>query len=442
MTKRSYIRIVSYIGFMLAVIVISSVMSATNMKAYKTELEVSYQQSLAEFAECLDKVDTDITKSLVSNSKGEVYDLSRDLYAQCSTAKNAMSRLPVSQMELGNAYKFLSQCSDYAQYIGSKIDKNEIITEEEHQNLKNLLGYAQKFSEQAKDMVATVNAGAMITEGEVKSVNQINVYPLSNSFNAGAEIFEDFPTLLYDGPFSDQVLNKASKLVKSADVKTREECRKIFASAIGADVNNVSYETDDKSKIPCYTFKCGRYTGLVTKQGGYIKEILYSGRIQSSNITAENACNLAVKALEELGYSNMTVCYYNVENNICTVNCAYQKDNVCYYSDLIKVGISMNDGELVSMDAKTYLTNHTNRKPKIAKLSTNQAKKKLSKYIEVKNSKMCVIPKESGKETQCYEFTCKSKDTGEDTLVYINCDTGEEEDIMMVLKSASGTLVK
>lgn len=442
MTKRSYIRIVSYIGFMLAVIVISSVMSATNMKAYKTELEVSYQQSLAEFAECLDKVDTDITKSLVSNSKGEVYDLSRDLYAQCSTAKNAMSRLPVSQMELGNAYKFLSQCSDYAQYIGGKIDKNEIITEEEHQNLKNLLGYAQKFNEQAKDMVATVNAGAMITEGEVKSINQINVSPLSNSFSAGAEIFEDFPTLLYDGPFSDQVLNKASKLVKSADVKTREECRKIFASAIGADVNNVSYETDDKSKIPCYTFKCGRYTGLVTKQGGYIKEILYSGKIQNSNITAENACNLAVKALEELGYSNMTVCYYNVENNICTVNCAYQKDNVCYYSDLIKVGISMNDGELVSMDAKTYLTNHTNRKPKIAKLSTNQAKKKLSKYLEVKNSKMCVIPKESGKEIQCYEFTCKSKDTGEDTLVYINCDTGEEEDIMIVLKSASGTLVK
>lgn len=442
MTKRSYIRIISYISFMLAVIVISSVMSATNMKAYKTELEVSYQQSLAEFAECLDKVDTDITKSLVSNSKGKVYDLSRDLYAQCSTAKNAMSRLPVSQMELGNAYKFLSQCSDYAQYIGGKIDQNKVITEEEHQNLKNLLGYAQKFSEQAKDMVATVNAGAMITEGEVKSVNQINVSPLSNSFSAGAEIFEDFPTLLYDGPFSDQVLNKASKLVKSGDVKTREECRKIFASAIGADVNNVSYETDDKSKIPCYTFKCGRYTGLVTKQGGYIKEILYSGKIQNSNITAENACNLAVNALEELGYSNMTICYYNVENNICTVNCAYQKDNVCYYSDLIKVGISMNDGELVSVDSKTYLTNHTNRKPKIAKLSTNQAKKKLSKYLEVKNSKMCVIPKESGKETQCYEFTCKSKDTGEDTLVYINCDTGEEEDIMIVLKSASGTLVK
>ena len=55
---------------------------------------------------------------------------------------------------------------------------------------------------------------------------------------------------------------------------------------------------------------------------------------------------------------------------------------------------------------------------------------------------MCVIPKESGKEVQCYEFTCKSNDTGEDILVYINCDTGDEEDIMILLKSANGTLVK
>ena len=157
MTKRSYIRIVSYIGFMLIIIVASSVLSASNMKAYKTELEVSYQQSLAELSECLDKVNTDITKSLMSNSNGEIYDLSRDLYAQCSTAKNAMSRLPINQMELTNAYKFLSQCSDYAQYVGTKIDNGEQITHEELDNLKALLRYAEKFNEQTNNMVATVN---------------------------------------------------------------------------------------------------------------------------------------------------------------------------------------------------------------------------------------------------------------------------------------------
>lgn len=92
MTKRSYIRVLSYISFLLFIIAVSSIMTASSLKSYKTELEVSYRQSLAELAECLDNVDTDISKSLVSSSYGEIYDLSRDLFAQCSTAKNAMSR--------------------------------------------------------------------------------------------------------------------------------------------------------------------------------------------------------------------------------------------------------------------------------------------------------------------------------------------------------------
>lgn len=442
MTKRSYIRVLSYISFLLFIIAVSSIMTASSLKSYKTELEVSYRQSLAELAECLDNVDTDISKSLVSSSYGEIYDLSRDLFAQCSTAKNAMSRLPIEQLKLSNAYKFLSQCSDYAQYIGTKIDKGEAISSEEHKNLKALLRYAQKFSDQVDEMVSATNSGAMITENEIRSSGEINTTPLSNSFSSGAKVFENFPTLLYDGPYSDQVLNKSSQLIKSADVKTRDECRQIFADALGVSVNNVSYETDDKSRIPCYTFKCGRYTGLITKQGGYIKEILYSGKIQSKNISAQNACNLAVKALERLGYKDMKVCYYDIKDNTCTVNCAYTKNGAYYYPDLIKVGISMNDGELLSLDAKTFLTNHTARQPKKAKLTAEQAQKKLSIFLKVNDVKMCVIPKESGKEVQCYEYTCESSDTGEKVLVYLNCDTGEEEDILIMIESQNGVLVK
>ena len=167
MTKRTYVRIVSYIGFILALVIAAMIISTSSLKTYKGELEVSYRQSLSELNECLNKIDTDITKSLYSNSYGEIYDLSRDLYALCGTAKNAMSRLPVSQLELNNAYKFLSQCSDYAQYIGKKAEKGEEITDEEHNNLKALLTYAQKFCNSTDEMVATMNAGAKITENQV-----------------------------------------------------------------------------------------------------------------------------------------------------------------------------------------------------------------------------------------------------------------------------------
>lgn len=106
-------------------LITSVLVNTANMNKYKSQLEVNYQQSLTELSECLNNVNTDLNKTLYSGSSGEIYDLNRDLYAQCATAKNALSRLPVGQMELGNTYKFLSQASDYAQYIGAKIEKGE-----------------------------------------------------------------------------------------------------------------------------------------------------------------------------------------------------------------------------------------------------------------------------------------------------------------------------
>lgn len=442
MTRRSYVRITSYIIFVLTIIIAFAIVNTRSMTNYKNQLELTYQQSLTELSECLDSVNTDLTKSLYSNSAGEIYDVSRDLYAQCSTAKNAISRLPVSQMELGNTYKFLSQASDYAQYIGGKIENGKQISEEEHQNIYKLLEYAQKFSDAADEMVRIVESGARITEGEVSNSSEIKVTSLSNSFSESAKTFESFPTLLYDGPFSDQILNKSSQLVKNSDVKTKDECMQIAADCLGVSTNKVSFEADEQSTLPCYTYTCGRYTVSVTKQGGYIKSILYSGVINDTGITEQNAVNIAKDFLEKIGYDNMSECYYNTANNICTVNFAYCEDNVYCYSDLIKCGISLNDGTVVSLDAKTYLTNHIERADFSPKLSTSDCQKLLSKYLTVKSVKQCVIPKENGSEVQCYEFLCTSRDTGDDTLIYINCDTGNEEDIMLLLYTDNGTLVK
>ncbi len=442
MTKRSYIRIVSYIGFLLAIIIATAIISTTSMQSYKMELEASYQQSLTELGECLDNINTDLTKSLYSNSYGEIYDLSRDLYAQCSTAKNAMSRLPVKQMELNNAYKFLSQASDYAQYIGKKAESGKTISEEEHNNLRKLLGYAEKFNDATSDMVSVIENGGMITKSEVKLDREINTSSLSNNFSQSSNTFKDFPTLLYDGPFSDQVLNKRSKLVHASKVYTKDQCLAIASYALGVKKAKTTYETDDQSTLPCFVFRYGKSTVSVTKQGGFVKEILYSGNIANSRISEDQACRYATKYLEKIGYSDMKENYYTVNDNICTINCVYEKDGVTYYGDIIKVGVSMEDGDIVELDSKTFLTNHIKRSKKKAKISEKEARKRVSKYLDIKKAKMAVIPKESGNEVACYEFTCTSKDTGEEALVYINIENGREEDIMLLLKTDNGTLVK
>ncbi len=442
MKLRGYVRITSFMILALAILFATAIVNTKNMNSYKQQLEVSYQHSLSELAECMSTVNTDLTKSLYSNSSAELRQLSRELFAKCSVAKNAVSRLPVSQMELGNIYKFLSQASDYAQYIENKLENGGKITEQEHKNIKALLEYSEKFAASASEMMRSVSSGAKITDGGVKSRTSVSVTPLSNSFSESAKSFESFPTLIYDGPFSDRVLNKKSKLVSNAEIKTREECKTIAAKALDINENKLSFDADERSSLPCYSFKHGRYTVSVTKQGGYIKSILYSGVISTSDISEESAVKRAVKYLNKLGYKYMKESYYSSSDNICTINFAYAKKGVYVYSDLIKVGVSLSDGKIVSLDASTYLTNHIERAVFSNKISAKKARKSLSPYLKVNGVKKCIIPKENGKEVQCWEFSCTSYDTGEDALIYINSKTGKEENILILLYTDGGTLTE
>ena len=442
MKTRGYVRITSFMLLGLSILFAMSIINTKNMNYYKRELEVSYQHSLSELSECMSTINTDLNKSLYSNSANEQQQLSRELFAQCSVAKNAVSRLPVSQMELGGTYKFLSQASDYAQYIQKKLESGQSLTEQEHKNIKTLLGYSERFSRSVSDMMRLSYSGAKITEGNVKNAENISVTPLSNSFSESAKGFESFPTLLYDGPFSDRVLNKKSKLVSNAEIRSKEECRSIAAKCLGVTENKIIFDSDERSLIPCYTFRNGRYTVSVTKQGGYIKSILYSGVIRSKDISEENAVNLAKRFLDRIGYKNMKESYYSKQDNVCTVNFCYAKGGVYQYSDLIKVGVSLSDGKIISLDSSTYLTNHVKRAKFSEKTTAKEAANKVSPYLKIKGVKKAVIPKDNGKEVQCWEFTCTSTDTGEDTLIYINNKTGEEEDILLLLYTDGGTLTE
>ena len=350
MTKRGYIRLFSYAIAFAAVLSIYAIMNMTTANSYKAQLELNYQQSLNELSENLDSIETNLTKSVYSNSDKMLMDISKDLYAECSQAKDALSRLPVEQMNLNSTYKFITQASDYASYIANKIAANQSISDEEHQNLTKLLKYSKELNE-------------------------------SVSNTATSKVFKDYPTLLYDGPFADAVLNRKSTLLEKAEQVSRENAREVAAKALGCNISEVTYSGEDSGDMPCYTFTYSQKTIGITKKGGYAAYILYGGKINRSSIDKDNAINLAQSYLNMLGYSNMESTYYAINNNICTINFAYKTENTTYYADLIKVGVSMDNGKIVSLEAQGYLTHHIKRKGFDCKLTISEAQSKLSKNL-------------------------------------------------------------
>lgn len=437
MKRRSIIRICSFGICAAAALCAFAASSAASARDYKTRLEAVYQRELMQLSECLDSVETDLMKSRYCYSAQMMGKISGDIYSQCCTAKNALSSLPVDQPQLTGTYKFLSQTGDYAR----SLSKKEKITQKEYDDIETLLAYAEKYSELTDELVARCNAGGSLTENEISSLGgDARVSGFSADFAAAEETFEDYPTLLYDGPFADAVLERESELIASSPKADQAQCRRIAAKALGVDEGGVVYKTEESGKLPAYVFSYKLSTVAVTKNGGYVAYILNEGAPSVRSVTEENAVNIARDFLNKTGYTDMKESYYSVYNNVCTINFAYCKDGITYYSDLIKVGVSLADGSIFSLEADGYLMNHTSREtPAFAAESSEE---RLPEGCRVISESRCLIPKSDGTEAFCREYRCRDTKTGREVLIYTDSETGEQEDILLLLYSDNGTLTK
>jgi germination protein YpeB len=106
---------------------------------------------------------------------------------------------------------------------------------------------------------------------------------------------------------------------------------------------------------------------------------------------------------------------------------------------LIKIGVALDNGEILSFDARGYITNHTTRQLGEPAISEDEARSKLSERLTAKKGKLCVIPSDGQNEIYCWEFEGQDQN-GMNVLVYINAQTGKEERILLLQISENGIL--
>ena len=134
----------------------------------------------------------------------------------------------------------------------------------------------------------------------------------------------------------------------------------------------------------------------------------------------------------------MVSSYYDKAGGIATVNYAYVQDGITCYSDLIKVKVALDNGEVLGFETNGYLMNHSDRKIKKPELSEDEAENKVSSHLDVEESGLALIPKDSLEEVLCYEFTGSFGD--KNFIIYINAENGREERILMLIESEEGIL--
>ncbi|HHZ06653.1 MAG TPA: hypothetical protein GX401_07710 [Clostridiales bacterium] len=450
-TRRGVVRAISF-GVAIALVIVGAGVSGFALVSrYKTTIEYTYQRSLSQLSDYFSTLQTTLTKGIYANTSSQQYGLASKLMVESEGAKNALSQLPLSDGEGEALQKYLAQVGDFSSYMIGILSRNESLTKDNMSAMEELAKYADRVSPQIEELSARYGDGgeniskALDVRGNLDRGEQQTVDEMSfeNTFSGMNESFTDYPTLLYDGPFADQIQQKTPRLTKDSDGYSVENAKERVCEFLNISVNEIEYTQARKGNIPAYVFQGESLFATVTIKGGYIGE-MYNNKSQAGNHTMgfSEASQKARDFLKQRKIYNMTESYYVIADDVCTINYAYkdEKTNTICYSDLIKVGISTKTGQVVSFNAEGYIMNHYDREFPEPALTQTKAQQSLSSRLTVNTAGVAMIPTGGSREVLCYEFTC----TGENNdrvIVYVNCDTGLEEQIFILLQSDGGTLV-
>lgn len=439
--KQTFVKIISFFSAAIIVAVGFAIKEKQKGDYYLNMIENQYSKSFEQLNSSLNNISIATQKAVYVSSAKKMGSLAAEIFSESELAKSALSELPTRDSDLSTIYRFLSQVGNYSLSVAKNITSENTVTQRQRQELITLSDTAKKVTQVINDAnIEYNNPEQWVKEVDNRLNEVVDEQSLATSLTELEENLSDYPVLVYDGPYSDHILEKEPMMTNVAREYAQNEAFAIAEHAIGQN-NNLKFDDMQKGKIECYRFMDDSCSIAVSKNGGYVVYMRKNRSVGDNIINYEQAIQSAKAYLEKLDIKNMVHTYYFTDNGVCVINFAYRDGRTICYTDLIKVGVAMDTGEIMLLECEGYLTNHTARAFKTLEITEQEAAQKINSDLEIEKTSIALIPTDSGGEVRCYEFLCKTQNDQE-ILVYINAYTMEEEQIYILLKSDGGTLVK
>ena len=444
--NKAYI-IIAIIVFILVIGGLISVI-VNNKNETKTASQNTYNMAFYEVVDYVQNVETYLAKSLISSTPEHGAETLTNVWREANLAQAYLSQLPIESQELANTEKFLNQVSDYSYSLSRKNIYNESLSDDDLKNLKELHNYSVELENTLNQLSDDINSGRikwdeLTNKGTTAFAQQVSTSSM-DGFSNLEENFHQYSGLIYDGAFSEHLTNGEKKGLTGDDID-EDTAKQKAIDFIGKDnvqnVENLGFS--ENVTIPEYNFsvKTNSEDSIsisISKKGGHIVYMNSNREVNAESISQEEANVKGKEFLNNHGIMNMKETYYLKQDGIVTINYAYVQNDVVVYSDLIKVKVALDNGEVLGIETTGYLNNHTQRDTSKIKISKESAKKTLNKDLQISSEGLAIIPTEFQTEILCYEF--KGKVDDKEFLVYINAENGREEDILIITNTPNGTL--
>ncbi|WP_432663839.1 germination protein YpeB [Wukongibacter baidiensis] len=421
----------------------------SQLKNYNVYVENQFRRMFYDLVGDVENIQSNLSKIMVSGTPKQNVLLFTDLMYKCYDAQEQLTQLPIEHKDVSKTQKFLSQVGDFSMAMSRKCLSGKPLTNEDINTLEELHNYSNYLSQNLLKLQSDITQDGVKLAGLIgktsKDLEKVNENMLNTSFLNVEERMQEYPELIYDGPFSEHIRNIKPKLEGKEITKDKamqiaksflKDGKKYSAKLISETANTrfSSYIVELKENGNDYNI-----TMAITKKAGKVIWMLNTKEIGDEKLSVKEAVNKAKDFLRKNGFENMIPTYSEEYDGQLVVNFAYTDDDVIVYTDLIKVKLSLEDGSVIGFESEGYLSNNHKREIARPEISEEEARRMISIDAEVEDIKLAIIPTEGSKEVLCYEFIAKYKE--DRFLIYINALNGEEEDILQVITKENGVLM-
>lgn len=432
-------------------------------------LEAQRQRSFSDVAYHVEQIQGLLGKGLATGTTSQNMRYMSDVYHHAQAAVGSFTSLPLPQEVSASTGKFLQQTGDFAVSLLRNEAAGREMTQAQRDELARLRNESANLSTQLQGIMAEYQQGGFRWNPPIRfswstlfqgispaaktpaTQDQAPASMLSEGWNQMATALEKLPVMIYDGPFSDHLADR-TPAVSGPPVTQEEAEQRIQAYLPGAENYTVAEVAEVNNNLPAYSFRLAPTGGKAThrntlahtamvevaRNGGYLVQLMNSRIVGEPTLDLDRAKQIGRAYLNNLGYENMKATYGQTADGTATIAYAYAENGVVMYPDQIKVKVALDNGEILAVDARQYLMSHHRRTLPQPAISSAEAQEKLHRELTVERAQLALIPDLSGSgEILTYEFLTKM---GEETyLVYINAETGAEEQILQQVETDGGT---
>lgn len=449
--RRVRVLAASFTAAAFAVSVGFGVQGYARAEDYRRQLDNGYRQAFTELTTAAGELDAALEKVAYATTPSLFASLCTQAYAKALAAQTALGELPYGNVELEQTAAFFAKAGDYAMSMARGASGEGVCTDESRETLRGLAAAAGELSATLQALQLQLDGGVLSPEDVAAAearlaAAQEDGEPVTSgsAFQTVEADFPQVPTLIYDGPFSEHLSGRTPQMLEGLPQVTEEEARRAAAAFAGLRAEVFTRTSDGAGNLPAWGFSAladgGELYVEITKQGGQVLQMLSSRPVGEAALSRKEGVEQAAAFLEEHGYRDMAPSYFLEGDGILTVHFAPVLDGVYCYPDLVKVGVALDNGDVVSFEAHGYLMKHGAREPAAPAVSADEAAERVDSSLTILSRQLALIPTGGEYEVLCHEFKCQNADGGH-VLVYVNAATGQQERILLLLEDENGTLV-